>query len=103
MKLNKAGKELYDIWEEKFYKENDRLGGNSSEGKFVAGWGIIDTPDFIKSITDDCGVLIFGYDDMAISYIESCIDDFGGDFPCNDIGYTFADLRDELLKYFVDE
>ena len=102
MKLNQAGKKLFNIWGEKFYKENDRLGGNSSEGEFVGGWCIIDNSDFIKSITDNCGLWIFGYDEGAIDEIDNCIEIFG-DTQCGKHDYTFGDLKNELLKYFEVE
>ena len=102
MKLNQAGKKLFNIWGEKFYKENDRLGGNSADGEFVDGWCIIDNSDFIKSITDDCGLMIFGYDEYAIDHITECIDTFGN-VKCSNLGYTFGDLKNELLKYFEAE
>lgn len=102
MKLNEAGKKLYDIWAEKYFKENDRLGGNSDEGEFVDGWCIIDNADFVKSITDDCGLMIFGYDENAIDHITECIDMYGADDVCGDLGYTFGDLKNELEKYFEE-
>lgn len=102
MKLNRAGLKLYDVWQEKYFKENDRLGGNSAEGEFVDGWCIIDNSDFIKSITDDCGLMIFGYDENAIDHIAECIDMYGADDVCSELGYTFGDLKNELEKYFEE-
>lgn len=102
MKLNKAGQKLYDVWAEKYFKENDRLGGNSADGEFVDGWCIIDNADFVKSITDDCGLMIFGYDENAIDHISECIDMYGTDDVCSELGYTFGDLKNELEKYFEE-
>lgn len=102
MKLNEAGQKLYDVWAEKYFKENDRLGGNSAEGEFVDGWCIIDNADFVKSITDDCGLMIFGYDENAIDHISECIDMYGADDVCGELGYTFGDLKNELKKYFEE-
>lgn len=98
MKLNEKGKALYNIWYENYCKENDRLGGNSAEGDFIDGWGIIDTLDYIKNITDECGVLIFGYDNDAIYMLDKWIKDYG-DCEIGNLGFTHTDVRNELLKY----
>ena len=104
MKLNNKGKELYKIWEQNYYKENDNLGGNSENGDLVEGWCIIDNDDYIKNITDECGLLIFGYDDSAIYVVNEWIEDWGADdIIFRDItgrGYTCAEIKAELLQYF---
>ena len=99
MKLNEKGKELYKIWEQNYCKENDRLGGNSAEGDFVEGWSIIDNNDYVKTLTDECGLLIFGYDDDTIDMIDEWIDMWGKNDICFK-SYTFEDVKEELLKYF---
>lgn len=104
MKLNAKGNELYKVWEQNYYNENDKLGGNSANGDMVEGWCIIDNYDYIKTLTDECGLLIFGYDDGAIDHIEECIEMYGTDdvifkdYYGNE--YTCADIKAELLKYF---
>lgn len=101
MKLNAKGKELYNIWEQNYCKENDKLGGNSANGDYVEGWCIIDNDNYVKTLTDECGLLIFGYDDGAIDTVNEWIEMYGAD----DIifnGYTCADVKSELLKYFED-
>lgn len=104
MKLNDKGKELYKIWEQNYYKENDNLDGNSAEGDFVEGWSIIDNYDYIKTLTDECGLWIFGYDDGAIDHAEECIELYGADdiifTDCTGENFTCADIKAELLKYF---
>ena len=104
MKLNAKGNELYKIWEYNYYKENDNLGGNSAEGDYVEGWCIIDNDDYVKTLTDECGLLIFGYDEYAIDTIDEWIKDWGADDVCftdvNGKSYTFAEVKAELLKYF---
>ena len=76
MKLNSKGKELYDLWYQNYCKGNDKLGGNSADGDFVEGWSIIDNTDYIKTLTDVCGLLIFGYDNDAIYTVEDWIKHF---------------------------
>ena len=104
MKMNKKGEELYKIWEQNYCKENDKLGGDSANGDFVEGWCIIDNYDYIKDLTDECGLLLFGYDNDAVDHIEECIEMYGADDVIfNDIngkGYTCAEIKNELLKYF---
>lgn len=107
MKLNAKGKELYKIWGQNYYKENDNLGGDSANGDIIEGWSIIDNDDYVKTLIDECGLLIFGYDDNAINVIDEWIEDWGADDVCfTDIdgkSYTFAEVRKELLKYFTEE
>ena len=102
MKLNTKGEELYDIWEQNYRTENDKLGGNSADGDYVEGWCIIDNDDYVKTLTDECGLLIFGYYDNAIDVVNEWIELYGE----NDIifeGYTCAEVKAELLKYFEVE
>lgn len=104
MKLNEKGKELYKIWEHNYLKENDRLGGDSANGDYVEGWCIVDNYDYVKTLTDECGLWIYGYDDNAIDHIEECIEMYGAnDVIFKDVtgkGYTCMEMKAELLKYF---
>ena len=99
MKLNDNGKRLYDIWEQNYWDENDKQGGDSASGIFVEGWSIVDTYDYIENITDECGLLIFGYDDDAYNVVNEWIED-GLDGEVGNLGFTYTDVRSELLKYF---
>lgn len=99
MKLNDKGKELWDIWEQNYFKENDNLGGNSAEYDFVDGWCIIDNDEYVKDLTDECGLLIYGYDDSAVDVVDEWIEMYGA----NNVifkNYTCIDVKNELLKYF---
>lgn len=98
MKLNKQGWELYKIWEQNYYKENDKLGGNSADGDFIEGWSIIDNIDYIKNITDECGLLIFGYGEDAIDTVDEWLK--YGDDTVGSFDFTYINVREELLKYF---
>jgi hypothetical protein len=104
MKLNAEGKKLYDIWEQNYHKENNELGGNSAKGDFVEGWSIIDNTHYVKTLTDECGLLIFGYDNDAPWIVEDWIDAYGAEdvifTDCNGNKYTCMDVKIELLKYF---
>ena len=104
MKLNEKGKELYNLWEQNYYKENNKLGGDHANGDFVEGWCIIDNCDYVKTLTDECGLLIFGYDDDAVWNVDQWIEMYGENCVIfkDHIGnkYTCADVKAELLKYF---
>ena len=97
MKLNSKGMELYKLWEQNYYKENDKLGGNSAYGDFVEGWSIIDSSDYVETLTDVCGLLIFGYDNDAVGTVEDWIETYGNERA---YGFTYEEIRAELLKYF---
>ncbi len=104
MKLNEKGNELYNIWEQNYCKENDNLGGDSANGDYIEGWCIIDNYNYVKTLTDECGLLIFGYDESAIDTVDEWIEMYGADDVIfNDAtgkGYTCAEIKKELLKYF---
>lgn len=102
MKLNAKGKEMYNIWEKHYCNENDKLGGNSANGDFVEGWCIIDNNDYVKTLTDECGLLIFGYDEYAIDVVNEWIEMYGENALIYE-DYTCANVKEELLKYFEAE
>ena len=99
MKLNEKGRALWSKWDAIYTAENDRLGGDSANGYYIEGWSIIDTDEFVKSITDECGLLIFGYDDDSVRHVEEFIRS-DGDQKWWSFDFTAEDLRQELLKYF---
>ena len=99
MKLNAKGNELYDIWERNYYNENDKLGGDSANGDFVEGWSIIDNDDYVKTLTDECGLLIFGYYNNAVYIVREWIEEFGNE-RVGSFDFTYEDVKNELLKYF---
>lgn len=101
MKLNAKGNTLFDAWEKIYRAENDKLGGNSAEGHYVEGWCIIDNNDHVKTLDDVCGLMVFGYDDCALSICDKWGSDWGENEPiwC---GYTVAEIRAELLQYFEE-
>lgn len=99
MKLNEKGEELFDVWEQKFWNENDRLGGDSKSGIFVVDTDIVNKKNCIKTITDECGWLIFTYDEYVFDVLDEWADDCGETDNCC-AGFTIAEVRKELLKYF---
>lgn len=103
MKLNKKGWELYDIWEDKYYKENDRLGGNSAEKVFVEGWCIIENDNFVKTPEDVIGLYLFGFDTDIFHTIDEWKENGmdGGDYVWDGIELTLDDFEKEMEKYFI--
>lgn len=99
MKLNEKGRELYNIWWHNYCKENDRLGGDSSNHDYVEGWCIIDNDDYVKTLTDECGLLIFGYEDDAIYTVKEWMENRKGEDICA-YDFTFTEVLNELKKYF---
>ena len=98
VKLNDLGKELYNIWWKNYQKENDNLGGNSAEYDFVDGWCIIDNNDYIKTITDECGLLLFAYEENVFNILDEWAEDFDEtEKVCG--GFTIPEVKKELLKY----
>lgn len=101
MKLTNEGVALNNEWYEKYCHENDKLGGNSAEGDFVEGWCIIDNGDYVKTVKDVCGVLVFGYEANALNALEDwfygCADDY------EIYGFTYDEIKAELLKYCIAE
>lgn len=101
MKLNAKGIELHDIWEQNYFKENDRLGGNSAEGDYVEGWCIIDNGDYVKTLTDECGLLIYGYKEDAIYVVKEWMENCKDEDICG-FDFTFKEVLNELKKYIEE-
>ena len=107
MTLNQKGNDAFYRWQDIYHTENDRLGGNWADGDLVDGWCIIDTYDFIKTLTDECELLVYGYDDGAIDHIDEYIDIYGENElyfrDPNGNEYTAAKVKEKLLEYFETE
>ena len=99
MQLNKKGWELWETWHKLYHAENNKLGGDSENGYFVDGWCIIDNTEYIKNITDQCGLLIFGYDDYAIDTVTEWIEKWGNE-TIHPYEFTWADVIERLKQYY---
>lgn len=106
MKLNKKGLELYELWFQNYRTENNRLGGDYDNGDIIEGWCIIDNYEWTKTLTDECGLWVFGYDDSAVYVVDEYIENYGRDdiiFTDYDgKQYTAEEFRNELLQYFEE-
>ena len=105
MKLNQKGRELFDKWQKIYYAENDKLGGNSSEGELIEGWCIIDNYEYIKNVQDECALLIYGYEEDALANVEewqeweNATDDTIFD---QKLMFTYGELKAEIKKYLEE-
>lgn len=105
MKLNAKGEKLRNIWQQNYFKENNKLGGDSANSNFVEGWSIIDNKEYVKTLTDFCGLMLYGYDDDDCLWIaDEWIEMYGENSviftDCNGKSYTCIEVKTELLNYF---
>lgn len=61
--MNAKGQELYNKWEATYENELKRLREEMNDPEYEKGWSIIDNSKFVKTIDDEIGLLVFGYDD----------------------------------------
>lgn len=99
--MNKKGVQLSSKWWEIYCKENDRLGGNSAELDFIEGWCIIDDSRYVKTLEDVCGLLLMAYDNNALRELEDWF--YGCEADYKIYGFTHAEIKAELLKYFEED
>ena len=98
MKMNDKASSIFDKWEKLYYEENDKLGGNSKNGDFVEGWCIIENDTYVKTLDDAVGLLIFGYDDNALSIVNDWITADGEDDDY--LGFRLGDIKNKLENYY---
>lgn len=89
---------IFDKWENLYYQENDKLGGDSQNKDFVEGWCIIENDTYIKTLDDAVGLLIFGYDDDALSTVNDWIETDGED--ASYLGFRLGDIINKLENYY---
>ena len=65
MKLNEKGKALADKWYGIYRDEIHKIREETNDPGYDEGWCVIDDYDHIRSVEDECGVLLQGYDDNA--------------------------------------
>ena len=102
MSMNAKGQELYDKWNAIYFKENNRLGGNSERGDFIEGWCIIENENFVKTPEDIIGLYLFGYDDDIFYMIEEWKKNGikEKDNLWEGINFTLKDFEEEIENYF---
>lgn len=100
-KMNAAAYELYIKWENIYHQELERLRKEKNDPEYHEGWCIIENDNFIKSLDDVVGLLIFGYDDNALYTVCMWINDNGEEDTY--WGYRLKDIYSELEKYYREE
>ena len=89
---------IYDKWEEKYWNELERLKNKYNDPDYQEGWCIIENDDFVKTLDDVVGLLIFGYDTNALGTIDEWIEIYGEDDTY--FNFKLGDIKRELEKYF---
>ena len=97
--LTTKGNELFNKFHEYYYEELECLRKEYNDPEYTEGWCIIDTPKYVKTLEDICGVLIYGEDENAIGHVELFIETWGEDEVYN-LGYTGKEVLNELARYY---
>lgn len=106
-KLNYAGVELYQAWEREYYHELDRLRKELNNPEYEEGWSIIDDCDYVKTVSDEVGLLVFGYDDNLMWFLNEWKEVWNesekGIFFTDAYGidYTVGEIEYLAKKYYV--
>lgn len=105
-KLTEEGWELFRKWEKIYEDERERIASELNDPDYTEGWCIIDNYDFVKTVEDEVGLLIFGYDEGIGSYFEFweahgepndvCFTDINGH------DYTFAEVEKLVVPYYTE-
>lgn len=69
-RLNAKGWELFYKWEQLYNNELERMRKELGDQEFVEGWCILDNYDCVKTLDDEVGLLIFGYDEHIDNYFN---------------------------------
>ena len=103
-KLNAKGWELYKEWERIYEDELHRLQDEMHDPDFVEGWCIIDDYRFVKTVEDQVGLLVFGYDEGVGAYFDFWTEHGGENEICftdiNGKDYTFAEVEKLVVPYY---
>ena len=100
MQMKDNAWDLFDKWANIYNKENDKLGGNSQNNEFVEGWSIIEDTDHVKTLDDAVGLLIFGYDDNALSIVDEWIETDENGEDADYLGFRLGDIKNKLENYY---
>lgn len=101
IRMKDNAKPIYNEWETKYHNELERLQKEMNNPDYHEGWCIIETGDFVKTLDDVVGLMIFGYDDNALGTIDEWIENDGEDDTY--FGFKLKDIMHELEKYYVWE
>lgn len=104
-KLNKAGRKLFNEWDRKYRAELARLQKELNDPEYTEGWCIIDNYDYVKTVSDEVGLLVFGYDDNLMAMFDEWREMFTDDYVFlideYGVGYKIGEVEELARKYFV--
>ena len=98
VRMKEIAKPIYNEWATKYDNELERLKKEYNNPDYHEGWCIIETNEFIKTLDDVVGLMIFGYDDNALGTIDEWIELDGEEGTYFD--FKLVDIMHELEKYF---
>lgn len=102
-KLTKQGWEKFHEWEKIYDAELKRLQEELNDPDYFEGWCMINNYDFVKTLDDEVGILIFGYEEAIGWYFdewekykdEVCFTDING------VNYTFQEVENAVIPYYT--
>lgn len=98
--LNANGQKLYEKFE-RFHRERiDEIRKETGDYDYTEGWCVIDNSEYVKTLEDVCGIIIYGYDNDGIDHICEYIGDYGENSEY-DLGFTARQVLVELMKYYM--
>lgn len=104
-KLNNAGWKVFNDWDKKYNAELERLRKELNDPEYMEGWFIIDNYDYVKTVGDEIGLLVFGYDDHLMWMFDEWREmGFDKEVFFRDsygVNYTLDEVEHIASKYFV--
>lgn len=97
--LTDEGKRLYYKFEKYYCDELEKLRKEKNDPEYCEGWCIIDNSDYVKTLEDVCGILIYGDDEFAFDHLDDFIK-YNGEDDIYDLGYTAKEVKEALKKYY---
>lgn len=97
-KLTPMGLNLQKIWEQKWAKKLTSMGLKWGD----ADTGIIDTKEYIKTITDECGWLLVTYGFDALNVVTEWANELGWLNELNG-GFPLIEIAHELATKYLEE
>lgn len=104
--MNKRGQELYNKWDAIYRAELEKLRAEKNDPEYQEGWCIIDDYEHVKTLKDEVGLLVFGYDDCLNYYFDEWRDEYAsGEGFFRDVygrEYTLAEVEAACAPYYDD-
>lgn len=95
--LNESGLKLREKWLNIYEAQLDIIRDAIHDKEFFEGWFIIDTAHIVRTIEDECGLMLQGYDEEAISIVDEWKEN---GVETSRTGLPVDEFKKELLKYY---